>query len=204
MSTKDDLFEETKPKPFCIIPARGGSKRIKNKNKKLLNGKPLVDYAIRAAIGSKVFGMIVVSSDDMDILEWTYQYFHDYSIHPNKRPDTLCGDDVPIKVIVRFLAVAYRVGDVICLLQPTNPLITAKQIRDAYKVFKDRKANYLIGMHKGKDIGFHFMKTVTFLKEYDKDFYGTDWIPYEMEGIDIDTMKDWERAEKIIKERRLK
>lgn len=201
MSTQnEDLIAETKPKPFCIIPARKGSKRIKGKNKRLLNGRPLVDYAIKAAIDSGVFGMTVVSSDDMDILEWTYQYFHDADIHPNKRPKSLCGDNVELKVVVRFLAMAYRVGDVICLLQPTNPLITAQQIRDAYNVFKERGANYLIGMYGGKDLGFHFLKTMMFLKEYDKNFYGTNWIPYEMNGIDIDTEEDWIEAERLINE----
>ena len=195
------LIDDTKveiTRPMCIIPARKGSKRLKNKNKLLLNGKPLVSYALEAAIESKLFQMIVVSSDDMDILEIAFSHFLTEIVQPNKRPKVLCGDKVPVKVVVRFISQIYRSPEVLCLIQPTNPLITAKQIRKAYKVFKKKDANYLIGVCKGKDIGFHFMKRDVFLREYDKDFYGTNWIPFEMKGVDIDTIEDFKEAERLL------
>lgn len=52
-----------KLKIIAIIPARGGSKRIPNKNIKIFNGKPLISYAIEEAKKSKVFDNIVVSTD---------------------------------------------------------------------------------------------------------------------------------------------
>jgi len=169
-----------------------------------MNGRPLVDYALKAAIDSGVFHLIIVSSNDMEVLEHTYSYFGTNVVQPHKRPDPLCGGDVPIKTVVRYVIQSYRAPDVMCLLQPTNPLITAKQIKDAYMRFQNDKPNYLIGMCKGKDIGFHFFQRDAFLREYeayDKDFFGTNWIPYEMEGVDIDTMEDWEEAERLIRER---
>ena len=55
---------------ICIIPARGGSKRIPGKNIKLLGNKPLISYTIDAAIESKVFDEIYISSDDINIIEF--------------------------------------------------------------------------------------------------------------------------------------
>ena len=49
---------------LCVIPARGGSKRIPKKNIKLFAGKPIIAYSIVAAIKSKCFDTIVVSTDD--------------------------------------------------------------------------------------------------------------------------------------------
>ena len=50
-------------KPICIIPARSGSKRIKNKNIINFNGKPLIYYSIETAIKSKLFSKVIVSTD---------------------------------------------------------------------------------------------------------------------------------------------
>ena len=54
-------------KPICIIPARKGSKRIKNKNIKLFAGKPLISYVIGIAKKSKLFSKIIVSTDSEKI-----------------------------------------------------------------------------------------------------------------------------------------
>jgi len=200
--TQEELIEATIPKPIitCVIPARGGSKRIKHKNKRLMNGRPLVDYALKAAIDSELFSLIIVSSDDKDILAHTYGYFNTQIVQPHKRPNTLCGDNIPLKVVVRYCLQAYQTHEDTCLIQPTNPLITAEQIKDAYMRFNNDRLNYLVGMCNGKDIGFHFFKKSSFLAEYDKDFYGTGWVPFEMKGVDIDTEEDWIIAEKLLKE----
>jgi N-acylneuraminate cytidylyltransferase len=54
----------TAGKPVAIIPARGGSKRIPRKNVKLFHGRPIVEYAVRAALRSGVFSEVLVSTDD--------------------------------------------------------------------------------------------------------------------------------------------
>ena len=63
-----------KKKYVCIIPARGGSKSIKNKNIVLLNKRPLIFYTIKSAINSKVFDEIILSSDLNKILEFANKY----------------------------------------------------------------------------------------------------------------------------------
>ena len=52
---------------ICVIPARGGSKRIKSKNIKDFCGKPIIKYSIDAAIKSGLFRSVIVSTDDEDI-----------------------------------------------------------------------------------------------------------------------------------------
>ncbi len=58
-----------KTKNICIIPARGGSKRIPRKNIKLFLGKPIISYSIQAAIQSEMFDEIMVSTDDLEIAD---------------------------------------------------------------------------------------------------------------------------------------
>ena len=54
---------------IAIIPARGGSKRIPRKNIKLFCGKPIIAWSIQAAINSKCFDKVIVSTDDLEIAE---------------------------------------------------------------------------------------------------------------------------------------
>ena len=58
-------------KIICVIPARGGSKRIKNKNIKSFLGKPMISYPIKAALKSKLFKKIIVSTDKI----WENNHF---------------------------------------------------------------------------------------------------------------------------------
>ena len=57
---------------ICVIPARGGSKRILRKNIKKFLGKPIIAYSIEAALGSNCFDQIIVSTDDEEIAEIAY------------------------------------------------------------------------------------------------------------------------------------
>ena len=58
----------------CIIPARGGSKRIPRKNIKLFCGKPIIAYSIEAALKSNLFFEVMVSTDDEEIAAIAIQY----------------------------------------------------------------------------------------------------------------------------------
>ena len=54
---------------LCVIPARGGSKRIPNKNVKIFCGKPIIVWSIELAIASKCFDKIIVSTDNKEIAD---------------------------------------------------------------------------------------------------------------------------------------
>ena len=74
---------------ICIIPARGGSKRIKNKNIKIFNGKPMIYYAINLAKNSKLFSRIIVSTDSLKIARLAKKYGAEV---PFKRTKKLSND----------------------------------------------------------------------------------------------------------------
>ena len=88
-----ESFPEMDPKRLVIIPARGGSKRIPGKNLVDVCGRPIINYAIEAAIASELFEEILVSSEDEEILNYAKSI---KSISTSKRPKHLAGDHATI------------------------------------------------------------------------------------------------------------
>ena len=75
---------------IAIIPARAGSKRLKNKNLKLINGKPLIYYAIKTAIKSKLFDEVIISTDSLKILNKAEKFgAKNNGLRPKKLSDNL-------------------------------------------------------------------------------------------------------------------
>ena len=127
---------------IAIIPARSGSKGLKNKNIKELNGKPLLAYSIEAAKESDLFDEIMVSTDSEKYAEIAKSFGANV---PFLRSETNSNDkasswDVVIEVLSRYLEKGDKF-DSICLLQPTSPLRTAQDIIDAYKLLEVKQAD---------------------------------------------------------------
>jgi len=112
-----------------IVPARGGSKGIKRKNIRLLDGKPLIAYTANAARQSAGLSRVLLSTDDPEIAEIGKSVGIDV---PFLRPAELALDSVPmIEVVLHAIRWAQSRGDhydAICLLQPTSPLRSANTI----------------------------------------------------------------------------
>ena len=125
---------------LAIIPARSGSKRLKDKNIKLFNGKPLISYSIDAAIKSKVFDEIMVSTDS----EMYSKISKDYGASvPFLRSERNSSDSASSWEMVNEVLDYYKKNNVIfdsfCLLQPTSPLRSFSDIINAFEVFKTSK-----------------------------------------------------------------
>lgn len=118
-------------KVIAIIPARGTSKRFPRKNVALLQGKPLLGYAIESAKKSEVFDDIIVSSEDDEIL-WVAQ---EYGASIHRRSSDLAADTVQLKTLCRAILAEHDAYDAFGLLLPTNPLRTAEDIREAFALF---------------------------------------------------------------------
>ena len=115
-----------------IIPARGGSKGIKNKNIVPLQDKPLIAYTIEAAAASKRLSRCVVSSDSLEIIKVCKAYGADV---PFVRPAELAGDETPtMPVILHALDQLAEEYDAIMILQPTSPFRTADDIDSAIEL----------------------------------------------------------------------
>ena len=110
-------------KIVAVIPARGSSKRLPNKNIKEIYGKPLIAYTIESAIESKRINKIVVSTDDEKIAEVS----RNYGIQVINRPEEYSTDSAPIEWALRH-AVRYLeenekyTADIIVLLQANVPI----------------------------------------------------------------------------------
>lgn len=123
-------------KTLFLIPARGGSKGIPHKNIKKLNGKPLIYYSIEIAREIADDADICVSTDDKEIIECVKKTGLDV---PFVRPDELASDTATTNdVIVHALDFYAQKGikyDNVVLLQPTSPLRTVEQVKEAISLY---------------------------------------------------------------------
>lgn len=128
---------------LCVIPARGGSKRIPRKNIKDFNGKPMIAYSIEAAILSGCFDKVIVSTDDLEIAGVAKQYGAQV---PFMRPETLSNDyagTLPvIKHAVEWFDGQEALPTQVCCLYATAPFVTAQHIQNAYQQLLDTQSEY--------------------------------------------------------------
>ncbi len=119
-------------KSLCIIPARGGSKRLPGKNIKILNGKPLVFYTLDAVIQSNIFDKIIFTSDDDKILETVKINYSLNNLSIIKRSTNLASDTS--KVIDTVLYLLDEEYDQTWLTLPTSPLKLAEDFTQAFNL----------------------------------------------------------------------
>ncbi|AKB29022.1 Legionaminic acid cytidylyltransferase [Methanosarcina siciliae T4/M] len=124
-----------KAKIISIIPARGGSKGIPQKNIRLLAGRPLIAYTIDCALNSKYINRVVVSTDDEGIATISEKY----GVEVVKRPESLAQDNSPtidaVLHVLEFLEIQNEKHIIIVLLQPTSPLRNSQDIDNAIELF---------------------------------------------------------------------
>lgn len=132
-----------------IIPARGNSKGVPQKNLQLLNGKPLLLHAIDTACASHVLDKIIVSSDDEAIL--TLARSCPGVEIPFKRPSELAQDHTKISDVLLHLLTWLKTQqdyqpDAIMLLEPTSPLRDIKDLQAAVELFQANAAPTLVSV----------------------------------------------------------
>ena len=145
--------------PSCValIPARSGSKRVPNKNIRRLGGHPLMAYSISAAIESKVFETVILSTDNEEYAEIGKHYGAEV---PALRPKQFSGSKSPdiewIELTLRQLKDQGREFDCVCILRPTSPFRKSETIQRAWSEFLKQKgvdslrAVELCSQHPGK------------------------------------------------------
>ena len=132
---------------LALIPARGGSKGLKDKNIRQLNNKPLLAYTIEAAKESRIFDRIIVSTDSEKIAAVALKYGAEV---PFMRPKELATDtassmDVLIYTI-ELLQESNDKYDYVALLQPTSPLRTSQDIVGAVNLLIEKNANSVVSV----------------------------------------------------------
>ena len=121
-------------KNLCIIPARGGSKRIPRKNVKEFLGKPIIAYSIEAALKSGLFDEVMVSTDDQEIAAIAKQYGASV---PFMRSAETANDHAIIADVLEDVLKGYdKLGthfDNMCCVLATAPLMRSDDLMAAYK-----------------------------------------------------------------------
>lgn len=132
---------------IALIPARGGSKGVPRKNLAQLAGRPLIAYAIEAAVSAGCFDRVIVSTDDAEIADVARQYGAEV---PFLRPEELADDmSLMLGVLCHALDWCGRFGqqvDAMVLLQPTSPLRRAWHIKEAVALFFQHHATSVVSV----------------------------------------------------------
>ena len=211
-------------KTLAVIPARGGSKRLKGKNLKKFCGKPLISWSIELALDTAEIDKVVISSEDENILNYSRKYKDCYVI---SRPDSLSNDDTSGYEVVKYLAKAFKDYNNIILLQPTSPLRAKDDIIKAITLLEKQETAVIsvckvlhvsslatlaspgkkfIPINNRKDNiyipngAIYAAKSEWILKN--KSFYEKDVVIFEMPGdrsIDIDYEYQFAMAEAVHK-----
>lgn len=157
---------------IAIIPARSGSKGLKDKNIIDLCGKPLMAYSIEAAVDSNVFSQVIVSTDS----ELYSEIAKSYGASVIMRGENLSDDKATSFMVIED--VLHKVGgdgfDYFTLLQPTSPMRTSKHIIEALHLFEKNfdKFDFLVSV-KEAEFASILVKPIEedlCLKHFDTDF----------------------------------
>ena len=132
-------------KVLGLVPARGGSKGLPDKNLRPLVGRSLLGYAARAAVASGVIDRVVLSTDSASIADEGRRVGLEV---PFMRPADLAQDDTPMLPVIEHavteLSQAGWAPDVIVLLQPTSPLRTPAHVRAAVEELRSSNADSVV------------------------------------------------------------
>lgn len=208
-----------------LIPARKGSKRLQGKNLKLLNGKPLLWWTLRAAEYSNLEKYYLTT----DYEEFNFDLSEFTKLEIIRRPDRLCIDESPANEYIRhaidYLVVRGVACTSICLLQPTCPLRTSEDINEAMAIYQGGSLPGLVSAYSiPKALLYTDRCTPLFRTDYDKDdiiyvrnsaVYIFDKLYFEIQGsifvkptqiytmpmfdsVDINTRDDFDICQKLL------
>ena len=128
---------------LCVIPARGGSKRIPRKNIKNFCGKPIIAYSIQAALNSNLFDNIIVSTDDLEIAKIAESYGANIPfLRPAKLANDHAGTIPVVNHAIEWFIKKNNPPNEICCLYATAPFIKPKSIITGFELMNDNKKEF--------------------------------------------------------------
>ena len=157
----------------CIIPARGGSKRVPGKNIRPLSGKPLIAHSIEAALASGCFARVIVSTDHESIAGTAREYGAET---PFMREAALSDDHTGTAAVVADAVrrAGAESAAFLCCLYPTAPLVRPRDLADALERLKASGAQALLSV---ADFDYPPMRA---LKCLDDDRVAFNWPEHTM------------------------
>lgn len=192
----------------ALIPARSGSKRIKDKNIRDFCGKPLMAWSIEAALKSGCFDNVYVSTDSEKYMEIATD--HGARII-DRGPIEKNGELDMVHVVINAIG-SIKNCDAIALLQPTSPFRLPKDVCSAVDVYKNTVSMGLYSVCCAKqphDTGFiYIFDREYFLNCCQSIFHSFNFVDHEYvkfltsvpKSLQIDTEDDWKMCEILMKE----
>lgn len=207
---------------ICIIPARGGSKRIPRKNIKDFNGKPIILYTIDTCIDSNIFDKVIVSTDDLEIASIAGKT-DIYIRSKENSTDTSTTMDAIEETIINC-----NITQDICIVYPCNPLLQVTDLQGANNIFSNHDIDMLTFIMKYShpiqrafhidsnghlvynerkysntrtqdlEVYYHDAGMCYFMDINKRNDINRKCVGYVIDnkyGIDIDTLEDWAYAE---------
>ena len=185
---------EQRKKIYALIPARKDSKRLPNKNIRPLAGKPLVEYAIDAALESEFITDIVVSTDDILVKRIAERH----NIRTIDRKKELCIDTAKTQDVVNDFITFFPDYDCIVLLQPTSPLRTSKDIDKCGNIFINNNFDSVVSVTEIAPFTYYPNGAVyVFKNKIYTDNIGLFLMPKDR-SVDIDTIFDFRLCEYVL------
>jgi CMP-N-acetylneuraminic acid synthetase len=179
----------------CIIPARGGSRRIPKKNIKEFFGKPIIEYSIDAAKKAEIFKEIIVSTDSNSIME-AVDKIKGITIH--LRSSLMARDEIGTQEVMKNVLEPDE-ADFACCLYPCVPMLEPYELHRALSFLRfNSQIQYVVPVGKWlEDPGrWYFGRSNAFKTNIPLIGMGTRLMEVdERKCVDINTMDDWREAE---------
>lgn len=134
---------------LCIIPARGGSKRIPRKNIKPFCGKPIIAYSIEAALKSNLFDEVMVSTDDEEIAAIAKKYGAKVPfMRSAKNADDFTGTGDVVYEVLNVYGSYGKVYDVACCIYATAPFVNETRLIEGFNLLRDGEFDVVFPLAK--------------------------------------------------------
>ena len=181
-------------KIVAVIPARIGSKRIKRKNIQLVNGKPMIFYAIQACRNSHLIDEIYVSTES-DVIAGIAR---EYGAQVVQRPEELAGDNVRTQDVFEHFAGVVRDFDILVGVQANSPNVSARDIDSGIRKLLDNdlwevRSVSPDGLENG---AVWILKRATVFWHGLSVYFGV----ITVDAVDVHTVADLRKAEEIMRD----
>ena len=185
-------------KAVAIIPARGGSKRIPRKNIRDFLGKPIIAYSIEAALKSKLFEAVVVSTDDEEIAKVAKEYGAEVPfLRDKKLADDFVGSGEAVEWTVEKLKERGWVFDFVCTIYATAPLLKEEYLKEGYEKLKNSDAKMSFSV---TTMPFPVQRTFKITKDNRCEMFYPEFFNYRSQDLE-EAYQDagvfyWERVDR--------
>ncbi len=148
---------------IAVIPAKGGSRRVQNKNLRELGGKPLVAYPIETALRSALCDEVMVSTEDARVADVARAYGAEVPFYRSSHlaQDPYQAEDVCLHVLDQYAAMG-RQFDTLLLMLPTSPFCSVADVRASMRVFREHDGKFLMSVAR---MDTHYYHALRFLDD---------------------------------------